>query len=284
MTIAPAFRYFVNYPGIALRTLRDPISIWWRLFDRAIAPAGPLVSRHQLCADPQWERHLHERLGVNWPCPLCKEFWDLWPRVMSLLESKGFRTGPESYFGWNDGDPELVRAIWCMVRHTRPSRVVETGVGHGVTSRFVLEALKRNEYGHLWSIDQHPIDPETAKQVGVAVDNCSPDRWTFIEGSSRHRLSPLLVKIGSIDVFVHDSLHTTKNVEFELKHGWAALREGGFVLVDDVDTNDGFCNFMAAHSTYPSMICQSEPIHPDLRRADQRGLFGFAQKSNRTIR
>jgi hypothetical protein len=32
-------------------------------------------------------------------------------------------------------------------------KVVETGVAHGVTSRFILEALSRNGDSHLWSID-----------------------------------------------------------------------------------------------------------------------------------
>ncbi len=72
--------------------------------------------------------------------------------------AKGIRAGPESFQWWNDGDAGLVRAIWCLMRHLRPKNVVETGVAHGVTSRFILEALKRNGDGHLWSIDLPPLD------------------------------------------------------------------------------------------------------------------------------
>jgi hypothetical protein len=35
--------------------------------------------------------------------------------------------------------------------------LVETGVAHGITSRFVLEALQRNGGGRLWSIDVPPL-------------------------------------------------------------------------------------------------------------------------------
>jgi len=59
----------------------------------------------------------------------------------------GHRLGPESYFGWNDGDPELVRAIWCLIRHLNPAVVVETGVARGFTTRLILEALERNGWG-----------------------------------------------------------------------------------------------------------------------------------------
>lgn len=75
---------------------------------------------------------------------------------MRELEEKGIRVGPESFKGWNDGDAGLVRAIWCLTRHLRPSNLVETGVAHGLTSRLILEALERNEAGHLWSIDHPP--------------------------------------------------------------------------------------------------------------------------------
>ena len=37
-------------------------------------------------------------------------------------------------------------------------KVVETGVAHGVTSRFILEALERNGRGFLWSIDLPPLE------------------------------------------------------------------------------------------------------------------------------
>ena len=35
-------------------------------------------------------------------------------------------------------------AIWCLVAHTRPANVVETGVAHGLTSRVILEGLSRH--------------------------------------------------------------------------------------------------------------------------------------------
>ncbi len=86
------------------------------------------------------------------------------------MASRGVKTGPMSYSGWNDGDPGLTRAIWCLIHHLAARQVVETGVAHGVTSRFVLEALQRNDGGRLWSIDVPPLlQPEFHQEIGVAV-------------------------------------------------------------------------------------------------------------------
>src|ERR1700759_5282966 len=44
---------------------------------------------------------------------------------------------------------------WC--RKHRPNLVMETGVGHGVTSAFILQALAVNQSGELWSVDLPPL-------------------------------------------------------------------------------------------------------------------------------
>jgi hypothetical protein len=199
----------------------------------------------------------------------------LWATVISELEAKGIRAGPESFQWWNDGDAGLVRAIWCLTRHLKPKNVVETGVAHGVTSRFILEALERNGDGHLWSIDLPPLDRTWRQQIGVAVGDRHSDRWSYIRGSSRHRLPGLLSQLGQIDLFIHDSLHSERNVRFELDRAWAALGSYGALVVDDVDANWGFRNFTRAVSSDLSLICEAEPLRPDLRRFNKKGLFGI---------
>ena len=193
-------------------------------------------------------------------------------------KSKRDSTGPESFKGWNDGDAGLVRAIWCLTRHLRPSNVVETGVAHGLTSRFILEALDKNGQGHLWSIDHPPLEKELHSQIGIAVSDRHRHRWSYIRGSSKRRLSPLLFKLGSIDLFIHDSLHSAHNVQFEMEQAWTALRPGGVMIVDDIDANRAFRSFMQTHPVCASMVCEAEPLYPDPRRFNKKGLFGIILK------
>ena len=194
------------------------------------------------------------------------------------MEARGIQAGPQSFGPSNDGDAGLVRAIWCLTRHLRPDKVVETGVAHGVTSRFVLEAMERNGGGHLWSVDLPPLERNWQKHVGVAVGDRFADRWSYIKGSSRRRLPELLSRLGQIDLFIHDSLHSKRNVLFELDRAWPALRPGGAIVVDDIDANWGFQSFTQTCSGHQSMICEAEPLHADLRRFNNKGLFGIILK------
>jgi hypothetical protein len=272
-------RYLLKHPVMGLADLAtDPLEIWTTIYDVYVAQREQRGPQCRYKSDVNWEQRLHEALGVPWPCNAASEFWDLWPKVISELEAKEIRAGPESFQHWNDGDAGLVRAIWCLTRHLMPKKVVETGVAHGVTSRCILEALNRNGDGHLWSIDLPPLERDWRKQVGAAVGGRFSDRWSYIRGSSRRRLPELLSRLGQIDLFIHDSLHSERNVRFELDRAWAALRPNGAIVVDDVDANWGFRSFTQTVSGHQSLICEAEPLHPDLRRFNKKGLFGIILK------
>jgi hypothetical protein len=229
--------------------------------------------------DEEWERDLHALLGAPWPCPCTEGFWELWAEVLQALEAKSLRLGRGAFAGWGDGDPGLVRAVWCLTHHLRPRSVVETGVARGITSRFILEALARNDAGHLWSIDlPPPLDRSLHDQVGMAVPERLRDRWSYVHGSSRRRLPRLLAQLDEIDLFIHDSRHTERNLLFELDHAWDALKPAGFLVVDDIDLNCGFHSFRATHGGQPSLVCLAEPLRPDEGRQQDRGVFGVMKK------
>lgn len=272
-------RYFFKHPVTTLVHLAsDPLQVWLTAQDEYAAVREGTRPKCRYESDPNWEQRLHESRRTPWPCDVTAEFWTLWQSVIKELEAKGIRPGPESFQWWNDGDAGLIRAIWCLIRHTKPQKVVETGVAHGVTSRIVLEALARNGEGHLWSIDLPPLDEYWRKQVGAAVGDGHGERWSYIEGSSRRRLPELLSQLGQIDLFIHDSLHSERNVRFELDRVWAAIRPDGAIVVDDIDANWGFRSFTQAFPGQQAIICEAEPLRPDPRRFNQKGLFGVILK------
>ena len=146
--------------------------------------------------------------------------------------------------------------MWCVV-HTRPEAVIETGVAHAVTSRIVLEALGQNDFGHLWSIDLPFPSTRDARETGVAVPDACRPRWTYLEGSSKQRLPPLVAEVGHTEVFIHDSLHTAEDTVFEMEQAASALSAGGVMLVDDIDSHEGFATFASRHPGYQTIICSS---------------------------
>jgi predicted O-methyltransferase YrrM len=273
-----ALRHYCGHPGAALRRLQDPVGLYLTFQDRWMAKrqAGKPQCPYQ--PQPDWEAALHAELGESAMCSAAAEFDELWPRVLRELADKGLDIGPARFYGWNDGDPEMVRAVWCLVRHLRPTKIVETGVARGLTSRFILEAMRCNGTGHLWSIDVPPVDPIMAAQVGAAVAEEDRGRWTYLAGTSRQHLPKLLQSLAPIDLFVHDSMHSEYNVSFEMALADRALRPGGAMVVDDIDTNWAFHNFADDAGGHVTLVCQSRPIAPDFRRFDGKGLFGIVVK------
>ena len=152
--------------------------------------------------------------------------------------------------------------------HTQPEVVIETGVAHGVTSRILLEALNQNDFGHLWSIDlPFPFDHRLHAETGVAVTDACRPRWSYLEGSSKQRMPPLVAEVGHVEMFIHDSLHTAENTLFEMEQAASAMPTGGVMLVDDIKSHTGFTAFAERHPGYETMICESE---------DRTGMFGIA--------
>ena len=263
----------------------DPLEAWTTVYDHILTErdrrngrAFEHVPTDLYRADVDWERRYHEMLGCPWPCDAISEFWRTYRSVVSEVEAKGIKVGPETFKGNNDGDAGLVRAIWCFIRHRRPLAVVETGVAHGMTTRLILEAMELNRKGRLWSIDRPPHERALRAEIGIAVSHRFRDRWSLICGASRRHLPRLLLQLGQVDLFIHDSLHTEQNVRFELDHVWPILRAGGTVVVDDIDANWGFRSFRETFSGHASLVCEAEPARPDLRRFNNKGLFGILVK------
>lgn len=203
------------------------------------------------------EQELARLLGAAPPDE--HDFPNVWGSALDDLRARGLRPGRGAFGGWDDGDVRLGRLAWLLVRHLRPEIAVETGVARGLTTRIVLEAMERNGTGRLWSIDLPPlIQEELAAETGAAVPPRLHHRWTLVTGSSRRRLPQLVRTKSRVDLFVHDSMHTTRNVDFELECIWPALRAGGAVLIDDVERNRATGQFLARHPDAQGIICRAE--------------------------
>lgn len=137
-------------------------------------------------------------------------------------------------------DSLLAHLCYLVCRMLRPSVVVETGVAYGVSSAFLLAALAQNGHGTLHSVDLPPLRRGAARSWGVAVPERLRGRWILHRGSGRRVLPGLLRELGVVDLFLHDSLHTRRNMRREFETVWPRLRPGGVLLADDVERNRAF--------------------------------------------
>ena len=137
-------------------------------------------------------------------------------------------------------DSRFARLGYLLCRLISPSVVLETGVAYGVSSVFILKALEVNGRGTLHSIDLPPLRREQERFWGIAVPEALKVRWRLHRGSSARVLPTLLEEASTIDLFVHDSLHTLRNMRREFDTVWPHLRNGAVLMADDVERNRAF--------------------------------------------
>jgi predicted O-methyltransferase YrrM len=151
------------------------------------------------------------------------------------------------YSGIFRGGPEL----YCIVRQARPKIVLETGVGTGYSSSFILEALEANGNGRLTSIDQPNQDQSwklpPGEGPGFLVRTDLKSRWTLVLGKTRELLPEVTKMSPEIDMFFHDSEHTYDTMMFEYETAMSALAPGGLLLSDDSMWNTALLDFTSRH-------------------------------------
>jgi|TARA_B110000438_G_C15739538_1_gene617830 predicted O-methyltransferase YrrM len=144
--------------------------------------------------------------------------------------------------------------LYFLVRKLKPNLIIETGVHRGVSSLFILQALKDNNKGELYSIDlplaKYDTDSgESTKsllapeKVGICIINKLKERWNLILGDSKKELPKLLSSVQSCDMFIHDSKHTYEHMEWEFNIVWSNLNQNGVLVSDDTNWNSSFRDF-----------------------------------------
>jgi len=124
--------------------------------------------------------------------------------------------------------------IYLLVRCLKPEIVVETGVCYGASSAYILQALNDNQRGMLHSIDlgNAPNEPPS----NYFVPRQLRGRWNLIIGDCKRELPPLLERLGRVDLFHHDSLHTYDHMMWEYDTAFPYLPADGILSSHDVRT------------------------------------------------
>ncbi len=173
--------------------------------------------------------------------------------------------------------PELFHVV-C--RAFRPRCVVETGVGPGVSSAYILRALHDNDFGRLYSVDMPDRERKLWQSVpayrkiaeafgtgtgpasklrpsGSLVSELLKTRWSLEVGLSSEILPGLLRDLGEVDIFLHDSEHTYENMLFEYRCAWPYLRKGGLLISHDIHWNNAFRDFAREVDRKPITLTNS---------------------------
>ena len=139
--------------------------------------------------------------------------------------------------------PRHLLVLYALVRLRKPRVLLESGVGPGSSTAFILRALQRNGSGKLVSLDL-PERGSSANELAVGFSQADPPGW-LIHPSTRERwdlrlvdarveLPRIVAELKPIDMFLHDSLHTYEHMHFEYSNSVPAISAAGLLLSDDV--------------------------------------------------
>jgi Methyltransferase domain len=133
---------------------------------------------------------------------------------------------------------------YAAVRALRPACVLETGIANGVSSAYLLQAIRKNGCGCLHSVGlADPAFLPAGKSPGWFVPQWLRDPWQIHLGDAREILPCLLSQLQRVNVFIHDSLHTQEHMLWEFRTAYPYLRAGDLLFADDALWNNAFNDF-----------------------------------------
>ena len=177
--------------------------------------------------------------------------------------------------------------IYSLIRNKNPKIIVETGVLHGLTSAWILKALKDNGGGKLISIDlprrewkdhfgDKPFGPggdaefELDKQnPGWVIPEDLLKLWELHLGPSSQFLEKIILENKNIDLFIHDSDHSYEVMKFECDL-IQKKTDNIDIVIDDHYCNNYYNDFSR---TYKREYVLIDDINDSLEQVDGSAFF-----------
>jgi hypothetical protein len=165
------------------------------------------------------------------------------------------------------GPPSRCWGLYALARHYNPEILIETGVFDGLSTVYLLEALRQNESGGtLYSIDSPAPNLPPNKDPGWIIPNKLRSNWDLTLGESQNKLEPLLNKVGSPDFFYHDSWHTYPLMSYEFQTVTDCM-DSGVICGHDINRNHAFLELC---SSVNSSVNVDSPF-----KIGRMGVFGY---------
>lgn len=162
---------------------------------------------------------------------------DLEQRASSVLQAIPYNLGGGGVYPF----------LYFLTRLIKPSVIVETGVAAGYSSYSFLSAIRANGRGKLFSSDFPYFRlPHPEQYIGIIVEQELRVDWAlYIDGDDLN-LPRILAQIERIDLFHYDSDKSYAGRRSALALSEAKLSESAVVLMDDIQDNSFFHDYVVA--------------------------------------
>jgi predicted O-methyltransferase YrrM len=125
-------------------------------------------------------------------------------------------------------EAEVLEFLRTLVTTIKPELVVETGSFLGMSTLWIAEGLKHNNFGRVISCE---LDPMVFAKAKAKIDASELSKWIELRNESS-----LEMKIpGTIDLFFSDSDLSIR--EQEIRHFLPQIHPNGLILMHDASTH-----------------------------------------------
>ena len=183
--------------------------------------------------------------------------------------------------------------IYCLIRHFKPSNILETGVYYGGNTVFILKALSKNKKGNLTAIDlpdkqikkkftknlnkyRHPLvfnteDYSQKLKPGFIIPEKYKKNYNLILDEATSKIKKLKNKF---DLYLHDSDHSYRYLLGEIAAAERKISKKGIIIVDDIDWSNAFYAHVSKKKYFPM-------IFSDNGKDNLRSRVGMIKKDHK---
>lgn|SRR3990167_7096386 len=162
--------------------------------------------------------------------------------ILNIYPEVSDNTDKYQMFDSGATEIEVAEYLWGLVKILKPETILETGTFTGVSSLYIAQALKENNYGHLITIEYERFHKDRAEQLW---QNCDVSQFVTCELKSSLDFQP----DKKYQLIFLDSEPQIRFAELEKFSPF--LEEGGYIGIHDL----------------PRTLCQGNinPDHPDIK-------------------
>lgn len=151
--------------------------------------------------------------------------------------------------------PRYGRLMHAFAKFHKPDLVIEVGTNCGGTAVGIARALVENGSGRLICVDygeSYPGSfPETAEK-NIAATGLDRRRFDLIREDSKTALPRIASTLkGKVGVYLVDAAHTFEAALADIENGLPMMKDGGFILVHDVDKRTSLGAETSPHHPFP---------------------------------
>ena len=160
------------------------------------------------------------------------------------------------------GGNYAIEIHYFLTRYYKPKTIFETGVAAGYSSFTFLEAIKRNNFGKLFSSDFPYFRLEKPEQyIGIVIPDNLKKNWRLEILGDNKNFEKFKKEFNEIDLLFYDSdkRYLSKKKFFEKINSY--LSKSSIIIVDDLHNDSFFLEYVEENKIQKWYILESSKKH-----------------------